>query len=448
VEARGQKIPKKRVAYRLQTWLGHTRFIVWVGVLGRSGRFRFVPPLPKVLKRWNSSAAPLGARSLEVPLVPKRLLTTAGIPRDPAAEESAFKESRLPDWVQVYPDAAKIILDAAWLAYVPTYPARERWQHKLLTAPLRRAGANPDTRDPDTLTRAVKEHAATIGLSAIGVAQFDRKYHQYANDQVSPDDLGIVGQRVIVCVLQTNKSASETAPSVRSERAVSTAYAQLGELVYKLSDHVRSLGYAASGVVNGGSAIYIHYAVAAGLGQLGLNGQLLTPFAGSACRLAVIHTDAPLALDLPKDYGIPAICDACRVCVRRCPPGAITSVRDWHRGVYKAKIKTERCLPIVAQVDGCAICTKVCPVQRYGLAPVLEEFGRSSRILGKGTDELEGYTWPVDGKRYGPGQKPKSAMSKEMLHPGGYVHDPHRRKSPAGDLASHAKASPIEHEEM
>jgi epoxyqueuosine reductase len=49
--------------------------------------------------------------------------------------------------------------------------------------------------------------------------------------------------------------------------------------------------------------MFIAYAVAAGLGQLGLNGQLLSPYAGSRCRLNVLTTNAPLvceAADAPE----------------------------------------------------------------------------------------------------------------------------------------------------
>ena len=69
-----------------------------------------------------------------------------------------------------------------------------------------------------------------------------------------------------------------------------------------------------------------------GLGQLGLNGQLLTPFVGSRCRLLLITTDAPLDFDAPVDFGIPAICDSCRVCVVRCPAGAIPARRETGAG--------------------------------------------------------------------------------------------------------------------
>ena len=152
-----------------------------------------------------------------------------------------------------------------------------------------------------------------------------------------------------------------------------------------------------------------HYAVQAGLGQLGYNGQLLTPQAGSRCRITLITTDAPLEPDGPRDFGVPAICNRCRACVRRCPAGAIPNRPAMHRGVEKVKLNLSRCFPVVAQVYGCSVCMKVCPVQRYGLTRVLDHYEQSGEILGAGTDELEGYDWPLDGLHYGPGERPSLA---------------------------------------
>jgi hypothetical protein len=49
---------------------------------------------------------------------------------------------------------------------------------------------------------------------------------------------------------------------------------------------------------------------------------------------------------------------------------------------------------------------KVCPVQRYGLDAILEHREKTGEILGVGSDELEGYDWPLDGRHYGPGETP------------------------------------------
>jgi hypothetical protein len=60
---------------------------------------------------------------------------------------------------------------------------------------------------------------------------------------------------------------------------------------------------------------------------------------------------------------------------------------------------------------------KVCPVQRYGLARVLAEYERSGTVLGTHGDELEGYHWPLDGKHYGPEEKPR--VPRDVSQPAG-----------------------------
>jgi ferredoxin len=130
--------------------------------------------------------------------------------------------------------------------------------------------------------------------------------------------------------------------------------------------------------------------------------------------------------DEPVDYGLHKVCDECQACVRNCPVGAIPKNRKSYRGVEKAKLNSARCLPVVVQVAGCAVCMKVCPVQRYGLDAILEHRARTGEILGVGTDELEGYDWPVDGRHYGPGETP--TVGPEIMRHPDLVYDPDRRE--------------------
>src|SRR5262249_59513172 len=62
------------------------------------------------------------------------------------------------------------------------------------------------------------------------------------------------------------------------------------------------------------------------------------------------------------------------------------------------------------------VCMKVCPIQRYGMAAVMEHYVATGEVLGKGTDSLEGYTLPDKGY-FGPGQLPQfNAQFFNMPH--------------------------------
>lgn len=64
-------------------------------------------------------------------------------------------------------------------------------------------------------------------------------------------------------------------------------------------------------------------ALAAGLGDIGWNGLVLTPEFGPRQRFLALVTDAPLLPDALYDG--PALCDRCGRCVEHCPAGAISA---------------------------------------------------------------------------------------------------------------------------
>jgi epoxyqueuosine reductase QueG len=90
-----------------------------------------------------------------------------------------------------------------------------------------------------------------------------------------------------------------------------------------------------------------HAAVAAGLGELGLSGLLLTPGSGARQRLVSIVTDAPL--EPSPMYEGPALCrpDQCkRACIRACPTDALrgsVSVRIGDRLFEHRPVDPVRC---------------------------------------------------------------------------------------------------------
>ncbi|HEX3958424.1 MAG TPA: hypothetical protein VHZ03_17650 [Trebonia sp.] len=144
-----------------------------------------------------------------------------------------------------------------------------------------------------------------------------------------------VGDRAVVCVLEQNYDATQTIPGHKAEQAALSAYGELEDRMVALADWLRKRGWRARPETFMGESMFIPYAVAAGLGQLGLNGQLLTPHAGSRARLYMLTTNAPLVFGKPVDYGIEGVCDRCQICVRRCPVGAIPGHRRaprYHQG--------------------------------------------------------------------------------------------------------------------
>jgi ferredoxin len=362
----------------------------------------YLPSRPRFARRLTAS--PTGAWGVEPPALPEALRSVPGIVRDPAAEQAAFEEQPLHDLRFVFPEVYRWEEAINWTTHLPVAVRRGRAMRAV--ARTRRLGPSrkPAPIAPETLTRELKGFAGEVGLAATGVAAYDEKYTfaEYLGTEA--------GDRVIVSIVEQQYEATDRTPSDRTNRASFDSEVDCLRGQLKLAEWLRSRGYRAH-CHSTYEMVLVQYGVVAGLGQMGLNGQLLTPAAGPRCRLEVMTTDAPLVVDEPVDYGIPRICDSCQVCVRRCPAGAIPNKRKMYRGVEKAKIKIGRCFPIVNQVAGCGICMKVCPVQKFGLPAVVEEFERTGKVLGKDTDELEGFDWPLDGRHYGPGAKPRVPRS-------------------------------------
>jgi len=89
-----------------------------------------------------------------------------------------------------------------------------------------------------------------------------------------------------------------------------------------------------------------HAAVAAGLGEFGRQGLLLTPRFGVRQRLCSILTSAPLTAD--PLFGAPSLCDGCEACLKACPVDAFHrteqhSVRIGNNSFTYAKVNKWRC---------------------------------------------------------------------------------------------------------
>ena len=250
------------------------------------------------------------------------------------------------------------------------------------------------------VAEAIKERARQLGYIEVGFTAYDPRY-EYKHKK------GFTALPTAICLAyEQDYEPTQTIPSVDAEIVHSSTYRTQAAAGLELGNFIRTLGYRAH-VIHSSDATgpVIPMFVAAGLGQLGACGYLLTPHAGNRNRLMIITTDANVSHDEPIDYGIHAFCQVCQVCVNRCPGRALMRDKIWWRGMEKNKLYFKRCRPVMARYLDCGVCMKVCPIQKYGMKNVMEHYAETGQVLGKGTHDLEGYILEDKGY-FGPGELP------------------------------------------
>ncbi len=333
--------------------------------------------------------------------VAEELESVPGIPQNPADVDWYSRE---------YPEETQQVeytADREWANTVLTPEAKEfKELHEKVMEPIykriRVSGDIEPTAQPtgEDVTEKIKAKAQELGYREVGIVKYD---HRYTYKSVKHF---VKYEHAICLMMEQDYEQTQSAPSMDAEHGHFGTYEMQGIAGQRLADYVRSLGYHAQ--IHGPSnhnAVTIPMFVEAGLGQLGANGQLLSPHFGSRGRLQLITTDAKVTYDKPVDYGIHRFCQVCQVCVNRCPGRALQREKVWWRGVEKNKLTYKRCAPVMFRYEGCAVCMRVCPIQKYGMKAVMEHYVDTGEVLGKGTHELEGYE--MRGKGYfGPGQLP------------------------------------------
>jgi ferredoxin len=338
--------------------------------------------------------------------IPEDLMTVPGAP---------IRQNEVDFYSREYPIESQNIdysADRQWATTVLTPEAyAHRKEHEQLNAPLVEAArhtgdieptAAPNLDvEPAVVTEAIRQKAREMGFAEVGFTYLNRDYIYKSKKRWIRFD------HVICLAMEQEYEPTQTIPSMAAEHTHFGTYRTEGAVGLELADWIRSLGYHAQiHSPNDNSGAYIPMFVQAGLGQLGANGQLLSPHFGSRARLMMISTDAPVVYDDAVDYGIHKFCQECQVCVQRCPARALMKEKIWYRGVEKNKLIYKRCRPVMARYLGCGICMKVCPIQKFGLQAVMEHYIETGgEILGKGTHQLEGYTLEDKGY-FGPGELP------------------------------------------
>ena len=334
--------------------------------------------------------------------VPEELETVPGIVQKPMEVDFYSREYPLESQQLEY------TADREWVWTVYTKDVLEdRRIHDTLNRPIVAAAKDSGDIEPEAepnfgedVTEDIRLRAREMGFHEVGFTRFDMRY-------VFKSKKGWVKFPNAICLAwEQDYEPTQSAPSLWADGPHHGVYRTMGAVALDLADYIRGLGYHAQiHSPNDNSSAYIPMFVEAGLGQLGANGQLLSPHFGSRARIMIITTDAQVTYDQPIDYGIHTFCSICQVCVNRCPGRALMREKVWWRGAEKHKLMYRRCRPVMARYEGCAVCMKTCPIQRYGVSAVMEHYGDTGQVLGKGTHLLEGYSLR-EMKYYGPGELP------------------------------------------
>ncbi|MBW1722415.1 MAG: reductive dehalogenase [Deltaproteobacteria bacterium] len=271
---------------------------------------------------------------------------------------------------------------------------------------------------PEVNTRIVKKAARLFGADLVGVcyAHPNLVYsHEYdlVHMEHKPLELPPGCTNAIVMAIEMNYEATRYSPDAISGAATGLGYSMQAVVANLLAAFIRGLGYRAVPSGND-TALSIPLAMAAGLGELGRMGLLITPVFGPRVRICKVFTDLPLVHDTYRPFGVAKFCETCKKCARNCPSQAITfgeptmegpSMSNFS-GVLKWYINPEKCFLFwVKNWMDCNNCVMSCPFNKpAGKIHDLTRFLiRRAPIFNRAflwMDDLMGYGKPLRNKRY------------------------------------------------
>jgi reductive dehalogenase len=244
--------------------------------------------------------------------------------------------------------------------------------------------------DPQDAARKIKKAARFLGASLVGVADYDPLWDYATLVKIREEEKETEGppafdtfapefpfepRSVVAIAVEMDYEGIATSPSSLEGAATGLGYSLMAFVGYSVATFLRELGYRSFALGNDVS-LSVPYAVAAGLGELGRNGMLITPEYGPRVRLAKVYTELEIAPDKPRTFGVWEFCKTCKRCAESCPSQAISfdeptlegpTVSN-NPGVRKWYIDPEKCLEFwVENGSDCTNCITACPYNKLDL---------------------------------------------------------------------------------
>ena len=214
----------------------------------------------------------------------------------------------------------------------------------------------PKTEVSEDLIKEIEETAFGLGASSIGYTRLPARWVF--------QDKAVVYENALILTMEMDQEGIDSAPSLACMKTVMETYRDLGRVANHLADLLRNHGYGAhAGHPLNGLALYPPLAQMAGLGWIGLNGIIVTPEHGPRVRLAAVFTSIEnLPFSAQNDHAwVAEYCESCKICIKKCPPGALFGAPVDHGDGRYTYVENELCFPYFNEYHGCSVCIAVCP---------------------------------------------------------------------------------------
>ena len=228
---------------------------------------------------------------------------------------------------------------------------------------------------PAEFTNRVKGFARYLGADLVGITELNPAFvysHIARGDGEWGAPIELNHRYAIAIAVEMRHDMIRHAPLGPSITESALRYYDNAKIAMIVARYINRLGYEARAHVDGNYRVMcIPIAVAAGLGELGRLGLLITPQYGPRVRLSVVTTDLPLLPGKPIHFGVQHFCTICKKCAVNCPSASIDKgEKQVYNGVEKWLSDQDNCYRYWRiQGTDCALCIKVCPYS-YPRAPM------------------------------------------------------------------------------
>jgi reductive dehalogenase len=234
-----------------------------------------------------------------------------------------------------------------------------------------------DVDDPKKMASNIKEVTRFLGADLVGICELNQAY-VYSHTGLRIDFAkGTAGQEIhlphkyaISIGVEMNYRRMRYAPGWIDNAEVGLGYLNAARVSVALAAYIRELGYPARAHFFINEWVqHVPIAEAAGLGELGRLGILMTRKYGPRLRLSTVTTDLPLTVDCAVDIGAVEFCEICGKCSKNCPSQAIPyEDKMVVRGAEKWQLDDRACQRFWVsnpnRWNDCARCIAVCPWNR------------------------------------------------------------------------------------